>query len=91
MTEKEFLNRAEGTKFYTDLYSNKYIAVNGKPMSIGYWNLITSIRDCKLYSKGIKPHRLWKIGDVKWYFGFKGNAEAIAKTLEEYQQLLTEE
>jgi hypothetical protein len=88
MTHEAFLKKVEGTKFHADLHVDTL--VNGNPMSIGYWNLIISIRDCKLYSKGIKPNRFWKIGDVKWYFGVKGNAEAIAKTLEEYQKYLTE-
>jgi len=57
-------------------------------MPVGYWNLITSIRDVKLYSKGIKPHRMWKITDVKWYFGVKGNAQQIAEVLEKYKEIL---
>jgi hypothetical protein len=55
-----------------------------------YCNLIKSIRDCKLYSKGIKPHRMWKISDVKWYFGVKGDAGKIAEVLEQYKTLLVQ-
>jgi hypothetical protein len=86
MNEKQFLAAIEGTKFQADLGTE--IPVNGTPMPVGVWNLLLSIRDCKLYSKGIKPHRNWRISDVKWYFGVKGGAEAIAKRLEEYKEFL---
>jgi hypothetical protein len=81
-------NAIEGTKFQDDL--SKTINVNGGEMLVGYWNLIISIRDCKLYSKGIKPHRNWKISDVKWYFGVKGDAIKISETLEQYKTILTQ-
>ena len=89
MNKEQFLKEIKGTKFETDLTST--MSVNGAPMSHAYWNLIVSIRDCKLYSKGIKPHRNWKISDVKWYFGVKGGAEVIAKKLEQYRAVLTVE
>lgn len=87
VTTFEDLKKAvEGTKFAQDMA--KFTQVNGKPMPWGYWNLIISIRDCSLYSKGIKPHRNWKISDVKWYFGIKGNATQMAQTLNEYRDIL---
>ncbi len=60
----------------------KMTSVNGSPMPIAVWNLVISIRDCRLYSKGIKPHRNWQISQVKAYFGIKGNAESLAEQLE---------
>ena len=86
MEMTEFLKAIKGTKFEADFGSE--MSVNGAPMSHAYWNLIVSIRDCKLYSKGIKPHRFWKISDVKWYFGVKGNATQIVERLEQYRDLL---
>jgi len=86
MTEAKMLKAIQGTKFMEDLSSE--FSMNGKPMSHGYWNLILSIRDCKLYSKGIKPHRRWRISDVKWYFGIKGGAAKMAETLEAYKDIL---
>lgn len=62
------------TPFYKQLDDNNGFAV---------YNLLVSIRDCKLYAKGIKPHRHWRIGDVKKYFGIKGNAEQLAEQLTE--------
>ena len=76
------------TMFYNDMI-NKLININGNPTPMGYYNLLVSIRDCKLYSKGIKPHRNWKITDVKNYFGIKGNATQLATQLEEIRNILT--
>ena len=86
MKLEQMVKAINGTKFQADLGKN--INVNGGAMPVGYWNLITSIRDVKLYSKGIKPHRMWKITDVKWYFGVKGNAQQIAEVLEKYKEIL---
>ena len=89
MNEEKFLKQIKGTAFEADLAN--IFSVNNAPMSRAYWNLIISIRDCKLYSKGIKPHRNWKITHVKMYFGVKGSAEVIAEKLEQYRELLTAE
>lgn len=75
------------TMFYNDMV-NHSININGKNTPYGYYNLLLSIRDCKLYSKGIKPHRHWKITDVKNYFGIKGNAQQLATQLEAIRDLL---
>lgn len=85
-TKQDLVNAVVGTMFANDM--TKSISVNGKPMPVGYWNLILSIRDCGLFSKGIKPHRNWKITDVKKYFGINGNAETMYKTLELYKNIL---
>ena len=69
------------TPFEQDL--EKQIAINNGYITRGEWNLILSIRDCKLYSKGIKPHRNWKISHVKFYFGITGTAQSIVQKLEE--------
>lgn len=86
MNKEQFLKEIKGTQFEVD-FGNE-LNVNGAPISRAYWNLILSIRDCKLYSKGIKPHRNWKITDVKCYFGVKGSAQVIAEKLEQYRELL---
>ena len=86
MNKAQVLSAIKGTKFESDLGIS--LNVNGSPMPAAMWNLLLSIRDCKLYSKGIKPHRNWRISDVKWYFGVKGGAGDIAKRLEEYKEAL---
>ena len=70
MNKEQFLKAIEGTKFQIDLGQN--LNVNGAPMPAGVWNLLLSIRDCKLYSKGIKPHRNWKISELNGTSGLKG-------------------
>lgn len=74
------------TQFYTDL--SKEMMINNNKSSLGYWNLIVSIRDCGLYACGIKPHRNWKISDVKKYFGIKGNATELKTQLGEMKEEL---
>ena len=58
------------------------LSINGNPSVRGYYNLVVSIRDLKLFCKGIKPHRLWRLKDVKDYFGLKGNKQSILADLE---------
>ena len=42
-----------------------------------------------MYSKvGMKPHRYWKIGDVKKYFGIKGSAESMLEQLKAYKEII---
>ena len=50
--------------------------------NMGIWNLICSIRDLKLFCKGIKPSRHWKFNPVKKYFGMTGNKETMLAKLE---------
>jgi len=64
------------------------ISINGKAASRGYYNLVVSIRDVKLFSIGMKPHRHWRLKDVKWYFGLKGNTEKVLLGLEDYLSIL---
>ena len=77
------------TQFEKDL--EKDISINGNASSKGLYNLIVSKRDLGLWSKiGMKPHRHWKVSDVKKYFGLKGNKhkiyEDICKMVEEYKK-----
>jgi len=74
------------TQFEKDL--DLSMSINGKQSSRGYYNLIVSIRDVKLFSGGLKPHRHWRLKDVKWYFGLKGNTEKVLLGLEDYLSIL---
>lgn len=69
------------TRFEQDLQAP--LNINGNIKSKGIYNLIVSKRDAGLWKMGMKPHRNWKITDVKEYFGIKGNKESI------YAQLCT--
>jgi hypothetical protein len=63
------------TQFEKDL--DAPLMINQSKSSRGFYNLVVSIRDCGLNCKGIKAHRNWRISDVKWYFGVKGNKQAV--------------
>jgi len=58
------INIDETCQFLTDLDNKQGLGVNR-----GVYNLICSKRDLSLFCKGIKPHRKWKLKDVKAYFG----------------------
>ena len=67
------------TKYEEDL--NRTVKFNNGLMQVGTYNLIVSIRDVKLFKIGLKPHSHWRLKDVKWYFGLKGNTDTILKGL----------
>ena len=75
MNTKQIINGQ--SQFYADLIKE----TNGT--NRGWYNLIVSIRDLKLYEFGMKPHSRWKISDVKNYFGIQGNATSMRYQLEE--------
>ena len=65
------------TPFGEDLRAEP-MSVNGKPMSKAVWNILITKRDLSLWClHKMKPHRHWKVSDVKWYFGLKGNGQAL--------------
>ena len=70
----------EDCRFLKDLQDNQRMAI---------YNLITSKGAVKLWTKGIKPSRHWRITDVKNYFGMNGNAETLQKKLETLYNVLT--
>ena len=59
-------------------------------VNLGMYNLICSKRDLRLYCRGIKPNRHWKISDVKKYFGINGNKYDLSKKLNLLYKVLTE-
>jgi len=80
----------KNTQFFKDMTDeSKTLKVNNGTMPLGYWNLIISIRDCKMYLLGIKPNHHWKISDVKTYFGLKGDASKLVIQLEDIKSALT--
>jgi len=77
----------ENTQFYLDLTDT---ANNDRNYNMGIWNLSLSIRDLKLYSKGIRPNRHWRITPLKHYFGISGSAETMLDTLQNIKAYLIE-
>ena len=76
-------------KFWAD-YCNENLTmhINGVKTPTAYYNLLVSIRDCGLWSIGMKPHRFFKITDVKKYFGLKGSSKTYANQLRNLADLL---
>ena len=74
------------SQFYKDLSTP--LIINGKQNSRGWYNLIVSIRDVRMYRFGIKPHRNWRISDVKEYFGISGKSDSIIQQLETFREVL---
>ena len=81
----------EQTQFDKDL--EVIMAINDGYQTRAWYNLVISIRDVSLWTKGIAPHRHWRLKHVKEYFGVKGNAKKILEQLkykkELYDQMLT--
>ena len=75
----------ENCQFMADLVT---IANGKRNYNMGIWNLTCSIRDLKLFCKGIKPHRHWKFKPVKDYFGMTGSKETMLAKLELLKQTL---
>jgi len=84
-TKEEVLKKLEGTPAAQD---ERTINVNGKETPMGIYNLLILSSQCKLYAKGITPHRGWRFGNVKKYFGVTGNRQKVADTLEAYKYAL---
>ena len=65
------------TQFVADLLSSP-MSVNGNPMSQGVWNMIITKRDLSMWTKHkMKPHRRWKVSQVKTYFGLTGRGQKL--------------
>lgn len=81
--------------FLTEWNSGKTVNVNGKDMPTAMWNLILSKRDLSMYirtNNRLKPHRFWKITDVKKYFGISGNGQPLMDAfLRLYNQVVPQE
>ena len=88
MTDQAIAKQTSGTQFLKDL--DAPLNINGAQSSRAYYNLVVSIRDVSLFSKGIKPHRMWRIGDVKRYFGVKGGTLKVLEQLQAYRDQLWE-
>ena len=54
----------------------------------GIYNLLNTIGALKLWTKGIKPSRQFKIRNVKLYFGITGNAETLLYKLETINKII---
>ena len=79
MIKSKSINISEDSRFLIELDETPHIAK---------WNLITSIGALKLWNKGIKPNRHWKISQVKKYFGINGNKKVLLAKLETLNKII---
>ena len=69
-------------QFLKDIENNQQMAI---------YNLITSKGALRLWCKGIKPNRNWKISQVKKYFGMNGSKEVLKDKLHLLYDVVTGE
>ena len=74
------------SEFMRDLVSFTYS--DNLLVNRGFYNLIVTIRDLKLVLVGIRPHRNFKLRDVKRYFGINGSAKKILERLLEIRDTI---
>ena len=87
MEEYPMLAARKNTQFVADLIVPP-MSVNGSPMSQGVWNMIITKRDLSMWTKlKMKPHRNWKVSQVKTYFGIKGRGQ---KLFDQFMELKAE-
>lgn len=81
LTDKE-MRDLEASPFWQQcqhaVQNNEYLDVNGQQMPHAIWNLIVSRRDLTLWCNiGMKPHRHWKVSQVKTYFNITGSKATL--------------
>ena len=87
MTDKEaqaFMQKVDSSApFWQELHSEDRptMKIQGRDVPRCLYNLMVTKRDVNLYLVGLKPHRGWKIGDVKAYFGLKGGKQKVADAI----------
>ena len=78
------VNMREDCQFLKDVNGSE----NFGGLSKGLYNLIVCKGQVKLFSKGIKPTKNWRVTDVKGYFGLVGSTEKILAQLEQLQTII---
>tara|TARA_R100000734_G_C3318438_1_gene112586 strand:- start:1309 stop:1617 length:309 start_codon:yes stop_codon:yes gene_type:complete len=74
------------------LESGEFVNVNGAQMPHAIWNLMVSKRDLTMWCKvGMKPHRRWKVSDVKTYFNITGSRSTLLSRFNKiYEHIMRE-
>jgi len=94
-TSKPTIEIDENCQFFKDLTTFENSQRN---YNLGIYNLAICIRDVemyskfgmKLYCKGIKPNRKWRITPVKKYFGMTGHREVLLEKLQRLREIINE-
>ena len=87
MQNKTIVNMDEDCQFIRDLenQTNAQGATN-----FALYNLAVCVGQVKLFNKGIKPSRHWRLKDVKSYFGLSGGTNKILAQLEQLQTIIND-
>ena len=80
------VNMNENCQFLKDLDTPKDFG----GLSKGLYNLAVCKGQVKLFSKGIKPTRHWRLKDVKNYFGLVGGTNKILSQLEHLHNVIAD-
>ena len=97
MTDKEaqaFMQNVDASApFWVELHDEDRptIKIQGRDVPRCLYNLMITRRDVNLYLHGLKPHRGWKIGDVKAYFGLTGGKQKVADAINAMHSELVEQ
>ena len=76
----KFPNLLADTQFAKELIEGYNLGnTNFMGTNRAVYNLLISRRDINLWLNGIMPHKYWRLGDVKQYFGLKGGRKTILK------------
>lgn len=87
MQNKTIVNMVEGCQFMKDL-EKQTNQIEGAKFAL--YNLAVCVGQVKLFSKGIKPSRHWRLKDVKNYFGLSGGTDKILAQLEQLQTIIND-
>ena len=87
MTETLF-NQIKASQFAKDMEAP--LSINGQNSNRATWNLVCSIRDVSLFTKGMIITRGWRLKDVKNYFNIKGDKHKVLQQLETIKRFFEE-
>jgi len=85
MQNKTIVNMNEDCQFIKDL-EKQTNQIEGAKFAL--YNLAVCVGQVKMFSKGIKPSRHWRLKDVKNYFGLSGGTNKVLAQLEQLQTII---
>ena len=87
MQNKTIVTMNEDCQFIKDL-EKQTNQIEGAKFAL--YNLAVCVGQVKMFSKGIKPSRHWRLKDVKNYFGLSGGTDKILAQLEQLQTIIND-
>ena len=76
--------------FWNEVSTTNFGSTEGTvEVPVSQVKLIASISAMKLFCHGIIPYRGFRLADIKYYFGVKGNKQAVLTALEAIKEVTT--